>query len=90
MRLLRLHLAKFPLDSQIVTAYSKRFLSSDVAWMAGGFWNDGKHDTSADTFHNVHLATRAGTKDNKERKSVRKILLETVLDVVSCSYNCFA
>ncbi len=83
MQQLRLYFGRFPRDDRMVDKFALRFASSDIAWMAGGLWNDGQHHAVNGKFHALHTVTRAETTSSEERKAVRKLLLETVLDVVS-------
>ncbi|PSR78797.1 hypothetical protein PHLCEN_2v7279 [Hermanssonia centrifuga] len=83
MQRLKEYFSKFPRNCEFADRFPERFTSLDVAWMAGGLWDDGNNSDAADSFHSLHSICRAGTASDEEFTVVRTMLLETVLNVIT-------
>ncbi len=87
MQRLTEYFLKFPRNPDFVNRFPERFSSSNVAWMAGGMWDDGNNTDPMDSFHSLHSICLNGSANDEEFNEARKTLLKTVLNVVSLSVH---
>ncbi|THG99053.1 hypothetical protein EW026_g3226 [Hermanssonia centrifuga] len=83
MQRLTEYFLKFPRNPDFVNRFPERFSSSNVAWMAGGMWDDGNNTDPMDSFHSLHSICLNGSANDEEFNEARKTLLKTVLNVTT-------
>ncbi|KAJ7833793.1 hypothetical protein B0H14DRAFT_2591272 [Mycena olivaceomarginata] len=84
---LRRRLGVHPSEPGIFQRFRDRFLTSDMAWFAGGMSSDGKHAPTTPGFFPEFIALRdslpAGTVGNEARKMLNERMQHAVFDLAT-------
>ncbi|KAI0702842.1 hypothetical protein BC835DRAFT_1303302 [Cytidiella melzeri] len=72
-----------PVDQELLRRLGQRWTAATFAFMAGGMWNDGRHNWPTGSFHRLFFDTRNSTESSATRSGIRLHLLQTALDLIT-------
>ncbi|KAJ7885044.1 hypothetical protein B0H14DRAFT_3431988 [Mycena olivaceomarginata] len=84
---LRRHLGAYPHAPGLFQQYRNRFLTSDIAWFAGGLSTDGAHTPGGvgffPEFNAMHNTLPAGPAGNEARRALNEQMQHAVFDMAT-------
>ncbi|KAI0699212.1 hypothetical protein BC835DRAFT_1412677 [Cytidiella melzeri] len=72
-----------PVDQELLRRLGLRWTAATFAFMAGGMWNDGRHNWPTGSFHRLFFDTRNSTESSATRSGICLHLLQTALDLIT-------